>query len=82
MITLPPRESRDRFDLDDNVCWALIPHRKSQSRQGRSLWKTLLEADWTCSWVSSDFYTMTAIDTDLEIVAAGFDTQGYLERAT
>ena len=27
-------------------------------------------------------YTVTAIDTEFEIVAAGFDTQGCLERPT
>lgn len=84
MITLLPRESRDRFDLDDNVCWALISHRKSQSIQtGEEVVEKLVGGKLDVLMDNPEFCnTMAAIDTDLKIIAARFDTQGCLERPT
>lgn len=83
MVTLHPRERRDRFDLDDNACLGLKITSKESVQAGEEVVEKLVGGQLDVFIDKpEDCYTMTAIDGDLEIVAAGFDTQGCLERPT
>ena len=51
MITLLPRESRDRFDLDDNVCLGLDTTSKESVQTGEEVVEKVVGGNWTCSLI-------------------------------
>ena len=83
IITIPPRESRERFDLDDNVCSGLHITSKESVLTAEEAMEKLIGGQLDVLIDNTEtYYTMPAINTDFEIFAARFDTQGCLEGPT